>query len=336
MIVDPNANPTTIRIMAFGRNELLEREIKDISEMRSIMVAYRSIWIDVTGLGSQERLTEISQLLQLHPLAMEDVVNVHQRAKVDEFHDSIFVVSRMVDGDDALQTEQLSFFLTKQVLLSFQERPGDCWDPLRQRIRTQRGKVCEAGVDYLLYALLDAVIDSYFPVMERLAEQVDAIEAEIIEGLDRSQMQSIHQLRGQLLSLRRAIRPHREMVNELIRDSLPHISPETRIHLRDCYDHVVQVVEAVDTYRELTSDMRDFYLSSVSNSMNEVMKVLTIISTIFIPLSFIAGVYGMNFETTSPWNMPELKWYYGYPFSLALMGTVAFGLLVYFRGRRWL
>ena len=336
MIVDPNANPTSIRVMAFGGSEFLEREIKDIAEIRSIMVAYRSVWIDVIGLGSEEMLGAMAQLLHLHPLAMEDVVNVHQRSKVDEFNDSIFVVSRMVDGDDALQTEQLSFFLTKQVLLSFQERPGDCWEPLRQRIRTHRGKVCDSGVDYLLYALLDAVIDSYFPVMERLAEEVDKIEAEIIDGLHPSQMRKIHHLRGQLLALRRAIRPHREMVNELIRDTLPHISPETRIHLRDCYDHVVQVIDAVDTYRELTSDMRDFYLSSVSNSMNEVMKVLTIISTIFIPLSFIAGVYGMNFEPSSPLNMPELKWYYGYPFSLALMGLVAFGLLVYFRGRRWL
>ncbi len=322
--------------MAFGGVEFLEREIQDVAEIRAIMVAYRSVWIDVTGLGSQERLSEISQLLKLHPLAMEDVVNVHQRAKVDEFDDTIFVVARMVDGDDNLQTEQLAFFLTKQVLLSFQERPGDCWDPLRNRIRTHRGKICDSGVDYLLYALLDAVIDSYFPVMERLAEQVDLIEAEIIEGLDRTQMQKIHQLRGQLLSLRRAIRPHREMINELVRDSLPHVSPETRIHLRDCYDHVVQVVDAVDTYRELTSDMRDFYLSSVSNNMNEVMKVLTIISTIFIPLSFIAGVYGMNFETSSPWNMPELKWYLGYPFALLLMGAVAFGLMMFFRDRRWL
>ena len=322
--------------MAFGGTEFLEREVKDIAEIRAITISYRSVWIDVTGLGSQEMLAALAQLLKLHPLAMEDVVNVHQRAKVDEFDDSIFVVSRMIDGDDALQTEQLTFFLTKQIILSFQERPGDCWEPLRQRIRTHRGKVSESGTDYLLYALLDAVIDSYFPVMERLAEQVDAIEADIISGLHPTQMQKIHHLRGQLLSLRRAIRPHREMINELIRDSLPHISPDTRIHLRDCYDHVVQVVDAVDTYRELTSDMRDFYLSSVSNSMNEVMKVLTIISTIFIPLSFIAGVYGMNFEATSPWNMPELKWYFGYPFSLSLMGIVAAGLLIYFRGRRWL
>jgi len=336
MIVDPNANPTVIRVIAFGGKEFLEREINEIAELRAIMVAYRSVWIDVIGLGSQEKLADLAQLLLLHPLAMEDVVNVHQRSKVDEFGNSIFVVARMVDGEDALQTEQLSFFLNQQVLLSFQERHGDCWEPVRQRIRTNRGKFCTSGVDYLLYGLLDSVIDSYFPVMERLAEQVDLIEAEIIDGLHPSQMNKIHHLRGQLLALRRAIRPHREMVNELVRDTLPHISPETRIHLRDCYDHVVQVVEAVDTYRELTSDMRDFYLSSVSNSMNEVMKVLTIISTIFIPLSFIAGVYGMNFEASSPLNMPELKWYYGYPFSLALMSSVACGLLFYFRGRRWL
>ena len=336
MIVDPNANPTIIRVMAFGGSEFIEKEVKDIAEIHAIMAAHRSLWIDVIGLGSQEKLAALAQLLHLHPLAMEDVVNVHQRAKVDEFDGSLFVVARMVDGEDALATEQLSFFLTKQILLSFQERPGDCWEPLRQRIRTRRGKVCDSGVDHLLYALLDAVIDSYFPVMERLAELVDAIEDEIIQGLHPSQMRKIHHLRGQLLALRRAIRPHREMINELVRDSLPHISPDTRIHLRDCYDHVVQVVDAVDTYRELTSDMRYFYLSSVSNNMIEVMKVLTIISTIFIPLSFIAGVYGMNFESTSPWNMPELKWYYGYPISLALMGLVGFGLLIYFKRRRWL
>ncbi|MEI7460725.1 MAG: magnesium/cobalt transporter CorA [Pirellula sp.] len=336
MNVDPNASPTTIRVIAFNGAELLEKEIQDIDEIRAIRAAYRSVWIDVTGLGSEEKLSGIAQLLQLHPLAMEDVVNVHQRSKVDEFPDSTFVVARMIDGNDALQTEQLSFFLMHQVLISFQERPGDCWEPLRQRIRTHRGKICDSGVDYLLYALLDAVIDSYFPAMEKLAEQVDTVESEIIENLNPDQMQRIHHLRGQLLSLRRSIRPHREMINELVRDSLPHISSETRVHLRDCYDHVMQVVDAVDTYRELTSDMRDFYLSSVSNSMNEVMKVLTIISTIFIPLSFVAGVYGMNFSDQSPWNMPELRWYLGYPFALALMGVVAFGLLVFFRKKRWL
>lgn len=368
LTVDPEAESTTIRVIAFGSaisnvssnpgfhasaaaahasnaygnvngnacGDITEKVINHVDELRPFLASKQNIWIDVTGLGSQSTLQAIADLLHLHPLAMEDVVHVHQRAKVDEFPDSLFVVSRMFDGDDAHQSEQISFFLLDHVLLTFQERPGDCWDPVRQRIRHRRGKICDTGVDYLLYALLDSVIDSYFPVMERLAEHVDELELAITEQLITGQMRQIHDLRGQLLSLRKAIRPHREMINELIRDSNPHISQETRVHLRDCYDHVIQVLESVDTYRELTSDLRDFYLSSVSNSMNEVMKVLTIISTIFIPLSFIAGVYGMNFDTDLPWNMPELHWEYGYIFSLALMALVAFGLLVYFRRRRWI
>lgn len=364
LTVDPDAESTHIRVMAFGNSvpssttnpgfhastianqasaangnncsALTECVINNVDELKPFLAGTQNVWIDVTGLGSQSTLQLIADLLHLHPLAMEDVVHVHQRAKVDEFPESLFVVSRMFDGEDAHQSEQISFFLLDRVLVTFQERPGDCWDPVRQRIRLRRGKFCDAGVDYLLYALLDSVIDSYFPVMERLAEHVDTLELAITEQLITGQMRQIHDLRGQLLSLRKAIRPHREMINELIRDSNPHVSQETRVHLRDCYDHVIQVLESVDTYRELTSDLRDFYLSSVSNSMNEVMKVLTIISTIFIPLSFIAGVYGMNFDTDLPWNMPELHWEYGYAFSLALMALVAFGLLVYFRRRRWI
>jgi magnesium transporter len=261
---------------------------------------------------------------------------VHQRAKVDDFENSIFIIARMIDIEDAANTEQLSFFLKQNLSVSCQERPGDCWDPLRQRIRQQRPNIVNSGVDYLLHSLLDAVIDSYFPAIDKIVEQVDALELEIVESVESHQMQRVHALRGQLLAIRRAIRPHREMVNELIRDSKPIISPETRVHLRDCYDHVIQVIDTVDTYRELTSDLRDFYLSSVSNNMNEVMKVLTIISTIFIPLSFIAGVYGMNFSNNSPWNMPELYWQYGYLFALGLMAIVAGILLVYFRRRRWI
>jgi magnesium transporter len=334
--VDPNAEPTRIRAIGFGGSEILEREIKDVHEIRNLMMHAPKLWIDVTGLGSEPTLRSLGELLQLHPLAMEDVVNVHQRAKVDDFDDSLFVIARMIDSDDPASTEQLSFFLKQNILISCQERPGDCWDPLRHRIRQQRSNIVHSGVDYLLHSLLDAVIDSYFPAIDRIVEQVDALELEIIESVQPHQMQRVHELRGQLLAIRRAIRPHREMVNELVRDTKPTISQETRVHLRDCYDHVIQVIDTVDTYRELTSDLRDFYLSSVSNNMNEVMKVLTIISTIFIPLSFIAGVYGMNFSNDSPWNMPELYWEYGYLFSLGLMGVVAGSLLVYFRRRGWI
>lgn len=314
----------------------MEHEVQNLQDLRSLMSQGMQLWIDVVGLGSESTLRALAELLHLHPLAMEDVVNVHQRAKVDDFEDSLFVIARMVDSNDPQLTEQLSFFLKKDVLISFQEREGDCWEPLRNRIRQQRTAIVTLGVDYLLHSLLDSVIDSYFPVIDQIVEQVDALELEIVEQVESHQMQRVHELRGRLLTIRRSIRPHREMVNELVRDAKPNISAETRVHLRDCYDHVIQVIDTVDTYRELTSDLRDFYLSSVSNNMNEIMKVLTIISTIFIPLSFIAGVYGMNFSGDSPYNMPELYWRYGYLFSLTLMAMVAGALLIYFRRRRWI
>jgi len=336
ILVDPAASPTIIRVIALG-NDFLEKEIQDIHELNSITASHQRVWIDVVGLGSETTLRTLANMFHLHPLVIEDVVNVYQRAKVEEFDDGLFVVARMVEGQDPTVTEQLSWYLKGNVLISFQERPGDCWDPLRQRLRQRRGKVAINDLDYLLYSMLDAIVDSYFPVLEQLVEQVDQLEADITEQVSTEQMSRIHELRGQLLSLRRSIRPHREMINELVRDSIPQIHPETRVHLRDCYDHVIQVVDTVDTYREVTSDLRDFYLSSVSNSMNEVMKLLTIISTIFIPLSFVAGVYGMNFDPeVSPWNMPELKWRYGYVFALAIMSIMAGGLLIYFRRRRWI
>jgi len=336
ILIDPASEPTVVRVIAIG-SEFLEKQISDVHELDSITSTYQRVWVDVVGLGSEPTLRTLANMFHLHPLVIEDVVNVHQRAKVEEFDDGLFVVARMVDGDDPAVTEQLSMYLKGNVLISFQERPGDCWEPLRHRLRQRRGKVAINDLDYLLYSMLDAVVDSYFPVLESVVEQVDQLEDDITEQVSTEQMSRIHQLRGQLLSLRRSIRPHREMINELVRDSIPQIHPETRVHLRDCYDHVIQVVDTVDTYREVTSDLRDFYLSSVSNSMNEVMKLLTIISTIFIPLSFVAGVYGMNFDPeVSPWNMPELKWRFGYLFALAIMGAMAGGLLIYFRRRRWI
>jgi magnesium transporter len=336
ILIDPTSAPTVVRVIAIG-SEFLEKEISDVHELDSITSTYLRVWVDVVGLGSEPTLRTLANMFHLHPLVIEDVVNVHQRAKVEEFDDGLFVVARMIDGDNPAITEQLSMYLKGNVLISFQERPGDCWEPLRHRLRQRRGKVAINDLDYLLYSMLDAVVDSYFPVLESVVEQVDELEEDITEQVSTEQMSRIHQLRGQLLSLRRSIRPHREMINELVRDSIPQIHPETRVHLRDCYDHVIQVVDTVDTYREVTSDLRDFYLSSVSNSMNEVMKLLTIISTIFIPLSFVAGVYGMNFDPeVSPWNMPELKWRFGYLFALAIMGVMAGGLLIYFRRRRWI
>ncbi|XZE33568.1 magnesium/cobalt transporter CorA [Pirellulaceae bacterium SH501] len=335
LVVDPAAESTIVRVIGYGNGGFHESVLSDLGKLDAIRRQHPTVWIDVTGLGSESTLRALASQLGLHPLAMEDVVNVHQRAKVDEFSDYLFVVARMIDGGDAYHSEQLSFFVRPGLLVSFQERSGDCWDPIRQRLKHHRGKVCEGRSDYLLYALLDAVIDSYFPVMEQIAELADGVEEAITLEQNGTHLMQVHELRGQLLALRRSIRPHREMLNELVRDSTSFIEAETRVHLRDCYDHTIQLIDSIDTYRELTSDLRDYYLSTVSNSMNEVMKVLTIISTIFIPLSFVAGVYGMNFKDHSPWNMPELGWYFGYPFALGLMATIACGLLVYFRMRRW-
>ena len=333
---DPGAFDTTVHVIAGDGQSLFEQRLSNPGELSTILRSYSSVWIDVTGLGDIDKVRAIGDLLGLHPLAMEDVVNVHQRAKLDSFDKYLFLVARMIDNDNTGNSEQISFFLLPGVLLSFQERPGDCWEPVRNRLRQRRGKFQTSGPDYLLYALLDSIVDSYFPVMDRLSDQVDMIEDEITLNPQPDLIRQVHELRGQLLNVRRAIRPHREMVHELSHDGSELILPETQVFLRDCYDHVIQVIDTVDTYRELTSDLRDFYLSTINNSMNEVMKLLTIISTIFIPLSFVAGVYGMNFDTDSPWNMPELGWWFGYPFALGLMAAIGVSLLWLFRRRGWL
>jgi magnesium transporter len=336
ILVDPLAPPTEIRVIAWNEKQCHEQLISSISEVIDLKARYNTVWVDVIGLGSADRLQLLASTLKLHALAMEDVINVHQRAKVDSYDEDLFVVARMPDPDPNHESEQLAFFLLDNILVSFQERPGDCWNPIRQRLREQRGRVFESKADYLLYALLDSVIDTYFPAMEEISEIVEQLDEQIASRRSAQQLHDVHQLRQRLLGMRRLIRPHRELFNELLRDGSKRVHPETLIHLRDTYDHVTQLIDSIDTYRELTSDLRDFYLSSVNNNMNEVMKVLTIISTIFIPMSFIAGVYGMNFADNSPLNMPELKWHWGYPFAWALMIGVATVLLGFLRWRKWL
>jgi magnesium transporter len=243
----------------------------------------------------------------------------------------------MVLPDRGVETEQVSMFVGKDFLLTFQERTGDCFTPIRDRLRHGTGRVRQLGPDYLTYALIDAVIDGYYPILEGYGEAIDTLEDEVIERAESEQMHRLHVVKRDLLMLRRAVWPTREMVNGLIRDESPFIGDVARVYLRDCYDHTIQLMDVVETYREISSSLLDAYLSSMSARLNEIMKVLTIIATIFIPLSFIASVYGMNFDpSVSPWNMPELKFYYGYPFALAIMAAVAGGLLYYFRRRGWM
>ncbi len=291
-------------------------------------------WVDLQGLGNESILQQVGEVFKLHPLVLEDVVNVPQRPKVEEYDDQLLVITRMVmlsQQSGSFLSEQISFILGDHYLLSVQEEAEhDCFDPVRDRLKTAKGCIRKLGADYLLYTLIDAIIDGFFPVLEEYGEQLELLEDEVVANPSRQTLEHIHRMKRELLSLRRAIWPQRDAINTLIRDESDLISHEVRVYLRDCYDHTVQVLDMVETYREVASSLMDIYLSSVSNKMNEIMKVLTVISSIFIPLTFIAGIYGMNFE-----NMPELKTRFGYFVCLAVMLTVAIVQLTLFWRKGW-
>jgi magnesium transporter len=338
LVPDPDAPQPVIRILAYGPDQMLERRIFDIGEIDKIVGLFPVTWVNVDGLGDMDTVQRIATKFGVHRLALEDVVSSHQRPKVEEYEEHTFVVIRMPRPTaERFDTEQLSIFLGDGYVLTFQESEGDCFDPVRDRLRTRRGRLRITGGDYLTYALIDAVIDSYFPVLEGTGEAVETLEDELTEHADPALIGRIHALKRDLLALRRVVWPQRELVNALIRDRSPRISDSTAIYLRDCYDHAITLLDVVETYRDIASGLHDLYLSSVSTRLNEIMKVLTIISTIFIPLGFIASLYGMNFDTqASPLNMPELHWRWGYPFALGLMLAIAGGLVVYFWRKGWI
>ncbi len=337
LIADPGARRPVVRVIGYGTADLEESEAASLDDIARIRGKWPVTWVNVDGLGDLEFLRALGEMFGLHRLALEDVVNVHQRPKVEEYEDHLFIVSRMVAVNDPPHTEQIAMFLGDGYLLTFQERSGDCFDPVRERIRRHRGQIREVGADYLAYALLDAVIDGYFPVLEAYGEELEILEDRVLAAPHRDHVVTIHELKRNLLALRRAIWPQREMISALARNAAKQITEPTRLYLRDCYDHIIQLIDILETFREVASGLVDVYLSSVSARMNEIMKVLTIIATIFIPLSFITGLYGMNFRTDlSPWNMPELSWYFGYPLALGLMAAVAGVLLYFFWRRGWL
>jgi magnesium transporter len=294
-------------------------------------------WIHVSGHPEVEQLRELGTALGLHPLALEDVLNTGQRPKCERFDDQLFViVSLPVAAGGSLLTEQVSLFLAKDLLVSFHEGTSDAFDPVRKRLRDSVGNLRTRGADALLYALLDLVIDHGFPVLEQLGEQIESLEADILRTAARENLRTLHRLKRGLLTLRRMLWPQREVLNALLSEQQTLISAPTKIYLRDCYDHTIQIMDLLETYRDMTASMLDVYLSSVSNRLNETMRVLTVISTIFIPPTFLASVYGMNFDRAAgPLNMPELGWRYGYPFALLVMTISVLVLLVYFKRKQW-
>ncbi|MBN1908445.1 MAG: magnesium/cobalt transporter CorA [Pirellulales bacterium] len=337
VVVDPTALAPEIRVIRYGPDGIEEKTLPDVEAVPGLLSDDAVLWIDLVGLGDAGVIHRLGEIFGLHPLALEDVVNTHQRSKVEDFGNHLYIVARMFASATHLDSEQLSIFLGKNFVLTLQERPGDCLEPVRQRIRKGNSLLRARGSDYLVYALLDAVVDSYFPILESYGERLDRVDEDVSLNPKRETMEEIHTLRGELLLLRRAVWPLRDALGQLLRDSHPLICDDTRLFLRDGYDHTIQIIDLIETSREMCSDLRDYYLSAVNNQMSEIMKVLTIIATIFIPLSFIASLYGMNFAPdASGWNMPELRWRFGYPMALGLMALVALGQLYFFWRRGWL
>src|SRR6185295_15707865 len=332
------SGPVKISLIDYGPDHFEERRLDHIEEAFDYKERDSVTWINVEGLSDVELIAQLGDRFGFHKLALEDVVNCGQRPKVEPYDDYEFLILRSVQLDQGtdLIGEQISLFLGAGYVVTFQEIPGDSWEAVRERIRLGRGLIRKRGSDYLAYALVDALIDEFFPVLERYGEEIERLENELIEKVSPGLLLEIHKIKRDLLMLRRAAWPERDLLNSILRDGSELITAETRIFLRDCYDHVVQVIDVIETYRELAGGMLDVYLSSQSNRMNEIMKVLTILSAIFIPLSFIAGVYGMYFDTgVSHYNMPELHWVMGYPFALSLMAAVALVLIGYFKKKGW-
>lgn len=331
LAVTPGAPRPQISLIAYGPEETVELPILEPEDARQYLGVYPVVWLNVEGLGDTTLIARIGEVFGLHRLALEDVTDKHQRAKVDYYTDHLFFTSRMTTYANVLETEQLSIFLGSGYVVTFQETPGDCFDPVRERLRQRRGRLRYCGPDYLAYALLDALVDNYFPVLERYGDVIERLEDEVVVRPAPDLIARIHELKRDLHAIRRSVWPLREALSALLRDTSPRFTDETRLYLRDCYDHVAQLLEMSEAYRDVASSLMETYLSSVNNRMNEIMKVLTIISTIFIPLSFVASVYGMNFT-----NMPEIGWVWGYPMALGIMFTMAMGLLYWFRRKGWL
>lgn len=337
ILAPADAAPTRITAICFSPTEIHEEELHDVGKLDEFLSHWPVTWVNVEGLADVCQLEMLADLFGIHPLAMEDVVHVHQRPKVDDYGQYLFIVTRMIEEADPLQTDQTSIFLGKNFLLTIQERPGDCLNPLRERIRKHAGRMRHAGPDYLAYAVLDATLDAYFPVVQKYGDRMEQLDEIITRSPSPRIVSELHRLRSNLLQVRKTMWAQRDSLNELIRDDYELIKQETRIYLRDCVDHTAQILDVVETYRELCADLRDYYLSQISFKTNQVIKVLTILSTIFLPLGFITGLYGMNFvPERSPWNMPELHWFYGYPFSLGLMAATTLMLLIYMKRRGWL
>lgn len=316
--------------------------IKAIETSEPFLHSDSKTWIQIQGLHDVEKLRSVWDYFELHPLIQEDIVNMTQRPKIEHYPDMVFIVMRMIThktkGNDSneLETEQVSIVLGKNYVLSFQDTDAPVFDPIIKRLELENTRLRKLDADYLAYALVDTIVDHYYHALDLISETLENLEELVISDPNEKHLQKIHGMRRDLIFFRKSVWSLRDGFNSLIRDESPLISDEVKVFIRDVYDHLVQIIDNIETSREMVFGLYDMYMSGLSNRMNEVMKVLTIIATIFIPLTFIAGIYGMNFNPdASPWNLPELNWYYGYPAAWAVMLIVTAGMIVYFRRKGW-
>jgi magnesium transporter len=323
-----------ITIMDYDETNLEEKGAKTIEESYPFKDKPTVTWINIDGLHEVEIIEKLGSHFGLHPLLLEDILNTDQRPKMEDYGDYIFVVLKMLypgENKDEIEAEQVSLILGSNFVISLQESEGDVFDPVRDRIRKNKGRIRKAGADYLAYALLDAIVDNYFLILENVGEKIEDTEQQLATNPSPETLQYIRELKNEMIFLRKSIWPLRELINGLERCESTLIHQSTGAYLRDVYDHTIQIIDTVESYRDMISGMVDIYLSSISNKMNEVMKVLTIFASIFIPLTFVAGLYGMNFEF-----MPELKWHWGYFTLLSVMALIGISPVFYFKRKKWL
>jgi magnesium transporter len=322
-----------IRVIDYEEANLNEHEFESVEECFSFKDKPSVSWINIDGLHNIEVLRKLGAHFGIHNLVLEDILNTDHRPTIDDYGDYIYTTLKMLyynEERNIIMEEQLSLVLFEQTVISFQERVGDTFEPVRNRIRNAKGRIRGVGADYLAYALIDAVVDNYFLVLEKLGECIEGIENELMNDASEETLKKIHSLKREMVLLRKFIWPVRELINEFDRTESPLIDKATSLYVRDLYGHAVQLIDTMEAYRDMVSGMLDTYLSISGNKMNEVMKTLTIMASIFIPLTFIAGVYGMNFD-----NMPELHRSWGYPFVIVIMLVVAAGLVYYFKKKKW-
>jgi len=331
---EEKTDPVRISVISFDAQEVIERSLTSIDKALTLIRPGATTWINIDGIHDVGIIEQVGACFGIHPLTLEDMLNTTQRPKAEAFEGYLFVLLKMLregDGDDLFATEQVSLILKENLLITFQETVGDVFTPVRERIRKGKGRIRTAGCDYLAYALVDAIVDNYFVILERVGLRLETLEASIDSESDSGVLEAIHHIRREMIDLRRQVWPLREIVSQLVKDDMGMISEATSLFMRDVYDHTIQTIDTIEAFRDTLSGLQDLYLSIISNRMNEVMKVLTIIATIFIPITFVAGVYGMNFA-----NIPELHWRWGYLYFWLVTVVMVVVMLLFFKRKKWL